>query len=165
MGRDNCHTCGMDTNPPARLMWHEQEPARTTASGRAIAQPARPVCGNPARTAPSGPRDPLPARPSCSHPPLIRLSRLPPSSPTSRTPTSVAGLLWFPWQLEQIRRANPPQTTPQPSPPPPPTPTQPFRDDKLKSGENLPISSFSSFRLKISPILYWIHAIGGWQHQ
>ena len=57
-GPDNCHTCGMDKNPPARLVWHGQEPACTTASGHAIAQPARPVCGNPARTTLSGPDDP-----------------------------------------------------------------------------------------------------------
>ena len=48
----------MDKNPPARLVWHGQEPACTTASGHAIAQPARPVCGNPARTTLSGPDDP-----------------------------------------------------------------------------------------------------------
>ena len=124
LGPNNCHTCGVDGNPPARLVWHGREPARTTTSACTKEWPARPLRANPARTAPSGQADPLPARPSSSRPPIHPLSRLPPSSPTSRTPTSVAGHLWLPWQPGRICRALPPQTTPliSPHPIPPPNP-------------------------------------------
>ena len=135
LGPNNCHTCGVDGNQPARLVWHGREPARTTTSARTKTRSARPVCGNPARTAPSGPDDRLLARPSRSRPPIDPHSRLPPSSPTSRTPTSVAAFSGC--DGNQSRSVGHSHRKPHPNPPhpQPPTPTQPSKDDQLKAGE------------------------------
>ena len=165
LGPNNCHTCGVDGNPPARLVWHGREPARTTTSTRTNYGPH-------VRCMPTPPALPRPGKPTrCPHdqavpglrsiPSLVCRHRPPPLEPRPPSP-AFSGC-----HGNQSRSVGQTHRKPHPNPPhrKPPTPTQPFRDDQLKSGENLPISSFSSFRLKISPILYWIHAIGGWQHQ
>ena len=64
---DNCHTCGVSGGCAARPVWYGDDPARTTAYGRAHPQPARPVQRDrPARARPGerarGPHDPT--RPS-----------------------------------------------------------------------------------------------------